>query len=161
MIKNEILERAKQERVYVFFDMDGVLADYDMTDVKPSDHNNQGFYFSKRPIKTNIRFAKKLSKKKNVKIGILSNCYYPRQKEEKLAWLKLYAPFFKEENIHVIVYETMLIPGQDKKELKNIYLEKMQQNKKMAMFLIDDDIQNLKYINKNKITPVHVSSILK
>ena len=141
--------------------MDGVLADYDMTDVKPSDNNNEGFYFSKRPIKTNIKFAKKLSKIKNITLCILSNCYYPRQKQEKLDWLKIFAPFFKEENIHIIVYEKMLKPGQDKKELKNIYLEKMHGKIACQMFLIDDDIQNLKYINKSKITPVHVSSILK
>lgn len=83
MLLEKIKSFAKSQNVRVYFDMDGVLADYDLLDYGPTE-KKEGFYSHKRPIKSTIKIAEHLSKIQNVEVCILSNCVYTNQRQRKV-----------------------------------------------------------------------------
>ena len=150
-------DNAKQ---LVLFDMDGVLAEYVAGEERAIIDEVKGVYLNKRPMKSIINIAEDLNKRNNITIGILSSCEYPSQVIEKKEWLKKYASFIAEENIHIIVWcdddyarETRRFAKLDK--LKNIMCDYDK------VFLIEDTHENIKAIN-NEIPNVahHISELI-
>ena len=160
MIINEIKAQSKTKAITVLFDMDGTLTEYGIGEKPDIVANKPLFYYNKRPIKSTISIAKKLSQMKNVTVGILSNCYYREQREDKLRWLEKHLPFISKENIHIIVYSEETFEKEQKNYLKVNYIKSHIVNQKI--YLIED---NHKIINAtNEIIPntaYHISTLLK
>lgn len=162
MLFNEIKEIAKLNSVYVFFDMDGVLAEFETREYDKIKRGDADYFTKSRPIKNTIKFAKKLSKVKNITVGIMSNCYSKVQREDKKTWLKKYMPFIKEENINIISYNEVEFIKEEKDLLKGNYLTNKYKKLKAKIFLIEDNINIIKATNKNfkNISCHHVSMII-
>lgn len=128
-----------KEKVHIFVDMDGVIADYDFGNVSHFD--------KKRPVLTNIKTFEELSKLSNVSLYILSVCRKNPQIAEKNNWLDQYAPFFKKENRFVLSKEKYVDLAS--KEIKTAFLKKkIEELKDEAVLVVDDDNGILKYFSK-------------
>ncbi len=134
-ILEEIKEYATYNKVNLYVDMDGVIAEYDFG--KPLD------FLNKRPLLSNIELLRKISQIDNVKMHILSICKKDSQIEEKNVWLDKYAPFFDKENRHIISKETY--QNTSSSNLKINFLKEIKNFK----ILIDDDNDILKKVSKN------------
>ena len=55
MLKKEIINKSKTEKVLIFFDMDGVLAEYGAGEKGLILNNTPNFYLNKRPIQTTLK----------------------------------------------------------------------------------------------------------
>lgn len=128
-----IKDKYPSEKIDIYVDMDGVIADYNVGHVD---------YLNKRPITTNINTLKKLSLNDNITMHILSVCRKNSDIEDKNIWLNKYAPFFQKENRHIISKE--INPGLSSKELKFNFLKDI----KKAIVFIDDDNDILKYVHE-------------
>lgn len=153
----EIKTRAKSQKVKVYFDMDGTLAEYDAEDKEKILSNQAGLYLTKRPLKSIINVADKLAKIDNIEICIVSNCHFKEQKEEKLLWLEKYTPFIKKENINIIVFNDMIFSKEEKDFLKaNLIISNLKQNE--FAYLIEDDHKIIRATNKfSNIKACHMS----
>ena len=153
----EIKTKAKSQKVKVYFDMDGTLAEYDVEDKEKILYNQAGLYLTKRPLKSIINVADKLAKIDNIEICIVSNCHFKEQKEEKLLWLEKYTPFIKKENINIIVFNDMIFSKEEKDFLKaNLIISNLKQNE--FAYLIEDDHKIIRATNKfSNIKACHMS----
>ena len=153
----EIKTRAKSQKVKVYFDMDGTLAEYDAEDKEKILSNQAGVYLTKRPLKSIIYVANKLAKIDNIEICIASNCHFKEQKEEKLLWLEKYTPFIKKENINIIVFNNIIFSKEEKDFLKaNLIISNLKQNE--FAYLIEDDHKIIRATNKfSNIKACHMS----
>lgn len=156
----EIKTRAKSQKVKVYFDMDGTLAEYDAEDKEKILSNQAGVYLTKRPLKSIINVADKLAKIDNIEICIASNCHFKEQKEEKLLWLEKYTPFIKKENINIIVFNDMIFSKEEKDFLKaNLIISNLKQNE--FAYLIEDDHKIIRATNKfSNIKACHMSMFM-
>ena len=161
MLLDKILEISKKQKIYVFFDMDGVLVEYPLDREKRRYQPGTDFYTNNRPIRYTLAVAEKLSKENNVEVGIISNCPLAEQIEQKKSWLKKFAPFIKEENINIICYENIAFDPATKNELKGYLLK---EKKKFGDYciLIEDDLRNIVAINNyfDDEVAFHVSNII-
>ena len=137
MLLDEIKKLAQEKQTYVFFDMDGVLAEFDATVYQKIKKGEADVFLKTRPIKTTIKFAKKLRKIKNVQVCIMSNCYSKIQKKDKIVWLSKHLPFINKENINIIVYEEVKFKKEEKDLLKGNFLTEKYKDKAINMFLIE------------------------
>ena len=153
----EIKTKAKSQKVKVYFDMDGTLAEYDAEDKEKILSNQAGVYLTKRPLKSIINVADKLAKIDNIEICIASNCHFKEQKEEKLLWLEKYTPYIKKENINIIVFDDMIFGKEEKDFLKaNLIISNLKQNE--FAYLIEDDHKIIRATNKfSNIKACHMS----
>ena len=133
-IINEIKTMAKDQKIYIYVDMDGVIAEYDFG--RPLD------FLNKRPLLGNIKVLEEISKIPNVEMHILSICKKDSQINDKNVWLDKYAPFFKKENRNVLSKETYT--DRSSSELKVDFLNNIESFK----ILIDDDNGILKEVDK-------------
>lgn len=133
-IINEIKTIAKNQKIDIYVDMDGVIAEYDFG--RPLD------FLNKRPLLGNIKVLEEISKIPNVKMHILSICKKDSQINDKNLWLDKYAPFFKKENRNVLSKETYT--DRSSSELKVDFLNNIESFK----ILIDDDNGILKEVDK-------------
>ena len=158
MILETIENLSKDNNVRVYFDMDGVLASYDM--ITGLDYAEKGFYTNKRPILASIQFAQYLSKIKNVEVYILSNCHYTYQRNEKLEWLQRHAPFIKKDNINIICFEEFN-EDVDLIKLKANFFEETRKLTNDKLIIIDDDIRHLNQMQQvETLLPYHVSALI-
>lgn len=134
---NKIKELCEKEKLVLFVDMDGVIASFEFG--KPLDFKN------KRPLYTNIGKLEKINSLNNIELHILSVCRDDYQIEEKINWLRKYAPFFKVENVHILSKHGRLDIRSS--QMKSEFLKEYKTDKKMA--LIDDDIRVLKKVNED------------
>lgn len=137
MYLKKYLKQYKNKQIKLFIDMDGVIADYIFGSAKD--------YDLKRPLKSNIKKLKKISKLKNVELFIFSATRMSEGFNQKNSWLNKYAPFFKNENRIIISRE-----ANDMKEssaLKAEYLSKYPKDDSLII-VIDDDPKNLKAIHQ-------------
>lgn len=125
----------KDKKIVIFVDIDGVIASYDFG--KPLD------FINKRPLSSNIKTLKQVSKLENVELRILSICRLDKQIDEKNNWLDKYAPFFEKNKRTIISKESN--SNYSAKELKLNYLKSL--NFKEQIIFIDDDNEVLKTIN--------------
>ncbi len=132
---NLINEKYKNEKLDIYVDMDGVIAEYEI---------GKFDFLNRRPLINNINIFKKLSANKNITLNILSICREDFQIDEKNIWLDKNAPFFKHRN--VISKESH--PGKSSKELKYEFLKNIPQKDNKIIF-IDDDNDIIKYVHNN------------
>jgi hypothetical protein len=146
----DFINENKDKIIDIYFDMDGVLAEYDIGNFD---------YESIRPINTSIMFVKSLLDYKNINIYILSICKTDNVIKQKIDWFKKYMDFFNKDNILLLSKENKDISSE---EYKSNYL-KENTNKDHLNIVIDDDIRIIKAIKKNNedINVFHVSSIIK
>ncbi|MEG1143456.1 MAG: hypothetical protein RSD96_02640 [Bacilli bacterium] len=161
-ILDEIKNKAKEisaEKIFIFVDMDGVIADYRFGERINIKNNVPGTYFNKRPITTAIQRLLEISKDNNVELFILSSCLYNEQAIEKDKWLDIHAPFFKKENR---IY-TISINSENRKQLKvDRIQEKLNENSSAFSVLIDDTHEIL-FLAQNELgkrfAPFHVITL--
>ena len=134
---NLIEKMAKDEKIIIYVDMDGVIASYDFG--RPLDFAN------KRPLKTNIKTLEKVNCLKNVELHILSVCRKKREVKDKNEWLDKYAKFFDKDKRIILDKESN--PTLTSKELKLNYLKTLNYNDKVIF--IDDDNEVLRFIRDN------------
>lgn len=160
MLKDEIIEKAKQKPFRVYFDMDGVCSEERTGEHDLIVANAKDFYLNKRPMKTMLKVMKELHDA-GVEVGILSSCWYLEQADQKRQWLKTNAPFVKEENEHFVVYETITFTKEEKPYLKAWELEKITKGYDGEFLLIEDRHANVKAVNKyfGKFVAEHVSCL--
>lgn len=101
----------------------------------------------------------RLSKIPNVEVCILSNCHYQEQKEEKIEWLRVYAPFIRPENIFIIVLSNENYTSDNKHFLKGNKIKKILSSDETA-FLIEDDHRVIKATRSLGIDAEHVSMLI-
>ena len=83
----DVIRKLKDNKIKIFVDMDGVIADYDV--------GNPSRYDIKRPLISNITKLEKVAKIERVELFILSVSRKNVGIEEKNIWLDKNAPFFK------------------------------------------------------------------
>ena len=136
MYIKEYLKQFNNKKIKLFVDMDGVLADYIFGSAKD--------YNLKRPLFSNIKKIKKISKNKNIQLFILSMARYSDGINQKHWWLDKYAPFFKKENRIIISREANNM--EESATLKAQFFSTYPRED-CVLILIDDDPKNLKKIN--------------
>ena len=143
-------------KVSIFVDMDGVVADYRFGEGENIKNNKPGLYLNKRPIYTTINNLQRINDEIDCEMFILSSCLYKEQAEEKSLWLAKYMPFIKKENKIFILSENF----ESRKKLKiDKIREKLDLNECELAILIDDthDILFLALSElKEKVIPLHV-----
>lgn len=163
MLEDKIIKLTKNDKVIVFFDMDGVCAEYGADEGHLIKENYPGFYFTKRPIKSVLAIMKRISEIRNVQVRILSNCYFPEQKQDKINWLAKYAPFIKTENITIITLNEEEYTSETKDFIKGNYIKKITAGSNAHLFLIEDDHGIIKATKKllPNVQANHVSTLIK
>lgn len=135
---NLIKEMATKKDLMIFFDMDGVLAEYGIG-------KNPFDFLNKRPLKQNIATIEEVSTIENVEVHVLSVCREDSQIEEKNIWLDKNAPFFKKENRNIISRASK--DWMPSKDIKLNFLKEVKTDKQII--LVDDDNGVLKNIKDN------------
>ena len=132
MFFEEEIKKLGDNKIKIFVDMDGVIADY-----------NVGYamdYHQKRPLTSNIEKLEKVSKMENVEMHILSVARLNVGVEEKNIWLDEVAPFFKKENRNIIPREENGFMAA--KDLKLLFMKNLEKDGSIIV-VIDDDPQIL------------------
>lgn len=123
-------------KVKIFWDMDGTCASMEMH--KLAHKLDEGFFYSKRPIKTMIRLMEKFHKL-GAQTYILSFCGYSYQREDKMNWLQKYCDFIAEDNIIIIPRkESNVKSSESKQTLKAEYLKDYVTSSDIV-YMIDDN----------------------
>ena len=150
MIFNDYLKENEDNIIDIYFDMDGVFAEYQIGN----------FDYSKiRPIKSVIKVMNDLIDK-GINVKVLSICKTNKIREDKYVWIDKYTPFLDRDNLILISKEEY--PNFKSEELKSNYL-KENVIKNHVNILIDDDSRIIwKVVDNNPDVKVfHVSSIIK
>ena len=144
-------------KVNIYIDMDGVVADYDMLGFEKN-KDEPDIYLNKRPITTVIKILEEVNNLDNVNLYILSVSRNEKQIPGKVKWLEKNMPFITKEQINILPRE-----GNDFKpahELKRIFL-KGNTSEEEINIMIDDSHTVLYDLNKlGNIIPLHITSIL-
>lgn len=138
MVIDQIKEQAKYGKVVVLFDMDGVIAEFGSNEKKFILSNHPEFFLHRRPIKTIINIIEDLNNFENITLGIVSNCFFEEQKQDKITWLKKHLPFLKEENICIIKLNEEKYTKETKDFIKAKYIEKNWKKDDLIYFFEDD-----------------------
>ena len=146
----DYINENSDKTIDIYFDMDGVLAEYDIGNFD---------YENIRPIDTAISFVKGLLDYKNINIYVLSVCKEDNVVNQKIEWFKKHMNFLNKDNIILLSKENKDISSD---EYKSNYL-KENINKTHLNIVVDDDIRIIKVIKKNneEVNIFHVSSIIK
>ena len=128
MYLKEELKKYENNKIDIYVDMDGVIADYNVGVAYD--------YDKKRPLYTSLEKLEEISKLTNVTLHILSITRMTAGREEKNIWLDKYAPFFLKENRNIISREENNF--EESSNLKVNYLKKLDKDNKIII-LIDDD----------------------
>lgn len=148
----QYIEDIKDKEIDIYFDMDGVLAEYDIGNFD---------YNTIRPLKSIIKIVEDLISD-GINVKILSICKTDEIIGEKKEWLKKYMPFFDLKNAIFISKENENYSNYSSKELKSNYL-KDNINKNRINIVVDDDNEIIKYIKKNntEIKIFQISSLIR
>ena len=138
MFFEEEIKKLGNNRIKIFVDMDGVIADYNVGYAKD--------YHQKRPLISNIEKLEKVSKMKNVEMNILSVARLNVGVEEKNIWLDEVAPFFKKDNRNIIPREENGFMAA--KDLKILFIKNLERDGSIIV-VIDDDPQILHEMQMN------------
>lgn len=137
MYLKEYLKQFGDNKIKLYVDMDGVVADYIFGSAQD--------YDKKRPLYDNIDKLEIVSKMPNVETFIFSATRYSSGIAQKHWWLDIHAPFFKKENRIIISREENNM--RDSSILKAEYLANCERDGSI-LILIDDDPKNLKDVRK-------------
>lgn len=161
MLADRIKELTKLKQVVLFCDMDGVLVEYNIDQKSDIVNNVPKTYFNNRPLTHTINNLKLLGQMPNVTVAILSNCYHKEQRNEKIEWLKIHAPFISQENVHIIVYAEQKFEKSSKDFLKARKISEIIYGKDVVPILIEDNHEIIKATNSIlPNTAYHVSEII-
>ena len=138
MIIYDVLKQYENEKIKIYVDMDGCIADYDVG--VPKD------YDKKRPLISNLSKLEEISKMPNIQLFILSVTRMNTGIEEKNKWLDQFAPFFKKENRNIISREKYNFE-KDSPTLKCEFIKNIKRDSSIIM-MIDDDPEVLHRIRK-------------
>lgn len=133
----EIKEAAKTKPVLCLFDMDGTCVEYGSGEKAQILANKKDFFKFKRPLKSILKKMKVLSKTKNVRVGILSNCYFEEQHLDKIFWLKNNAPFIAQNDIHIVVLNNETYTTDTKDFIKANYIKQIAAPNEKVFFFED------------------------
>ena len=91
------------ERLNIYCDMDGVLADFnaEINAVERFD-KEKGFFKKLKPLEKNVKALRELIVNVNCNVYILSASPNARADKDKIAWLKIYVPEMVRENIIIV-----------------------------------------------------------
>ena len=120
--------KSKYERLKIYVDMDGVIADYIVGEARD--------YDKKRPLVSNIKLLENIAKEPNIEMYILSVSRMNDGVEQKEYWLDKYAPFFEKDNRVIIPREKNEFATAT--ELKLNYIKNVER-KGEVIIVIDDD----------------------
>lgn len=140
MYLKEYLKKFKNQKIKIYVDMDGVIADYEVGTPRDFD--------KKRPLISNISKLEDISKMDNVELFILSITRMDQGYEEKNIWLDIHAPFFKKENRVIISRESNDFASSY--DLKTNYLKKLERDGSILIVIDDDPIVLTKIAEKNE-----------
>lgn len=138
MLIYDVLKQYENEKIKIFVDMDGCIADYEVG--FPKD------YDLKRPLVTNISKLEKISQMPNIQLYILSVTRMNKGIEEKNKWLDQFAPFFKKGNRNILSREKYSFK-KDSPTLKYEFIKSIKRDDS-KIIIIDDDPEVLKKIRK-------------
>ncbi len=164
MLVDEIKQTAKENKVNLFFDMDGTLVEYETGKKDAIINNLPNVYINARPLKSVLKQVKSLSKNKNITIYIVSNCHYHEQEQEKLAWLNKHMPYVKKENIKILVLSEMEFTTKEKPFLKSKYIKTIMEKEPASVnYFIEDDVPIIRasMTALPELKVVHVSTFVK
>ena len=145
----DYINKFDNEKIDIYFDMDGVFAEYDIGNFD---------YSTIRPIKSVINIMKNLQEK-GINVNILSICKNNKIVDEKYSWINKYLSFFKKDNAYFLSKEEY--KDLESNELKSNFL-KDKTNKEHINILVDDDSVIIKKVTKDNkdIKVFHVSSLI-
>lgn len=155
-----IKKERKMEKIMIFVDMDGVIADYRFGEGISIRLNKKGTYLNKRPITTTINSLKILSQQENIELSVISSCLFKDQVKEKDIWLDKYADFLKKENRIYVIADDFESRIQLKVDKIKDYMSK---NKEVLTILIDDTHEVLFLAQKqldSRFIPMHVITLI-
>lgn len=159
MFKEEIKNLGANKQVLVLFDMDGTLVEYGQGEKPLILNNTPSFYLNKRKLSTTCKIVEEISKYKNVTVGIMSNCYFDEQKQDKITWLSIHLPFLKQENIYINVYKNIDYKKEEKDFIKYNRIKTIEGFDQI--FLIEDEHNIIKATNKlSPNTAHHISELI-
>lgn len=138
MLIYDVLKQYENEKIKIYVDMDGCIADYEVG--APKD------YDTKRPLITNLSKLEKISQMPNIQLYILSVTRMNKGIEEKNKWLDQFAPFFNKENRNILSREKYNFE-KDSPTLKYEFIKKIKRDNS-KIILIDDDPEILKRIRQ-------------
>ena len=96
---------SKYNRVALFVDMDGTIAEYRIFSLDYITVETRGLFLESKPLYPVISVLEKLNKIENLDIYILSLSRSKIIIEEKRIWLKKNVPFIKEDNYIILCRE--------------------------------------------------------
>ncbi len=157
----EEIEKIKENysnKIAIFVDMDGVVADYRFGEGKNIENNVPGTYLNKRSISTAINILKEVNNTFDFDMYILSSCRYDEQAIEKSKWLEKNMPFIDKKHQLFVVSNTF----EDRKMLKINKIKEIINNKYVKAIMIDDTHDILFLAIKelgDKVIPYHVITL--
>ena len=129
MIIYDVLKKYENQKVRMYVDMDGVVADYDV--------GIAAEYDKKRPLVSNIAKLKDVSEMPNVELHILSVTRMSEGIQQKNDWLDIFAPFFKRENRNILSREEVNFE-KNALELKYEFISTLERDDSQIIFIDDD-----------------------
>lgn len=141
-----------EDMKYLFIDMDGVLAEYNVRGSVILDNWFEGDIFLQlKPVIPMVNKIYELSKRKDISIFILSAVPSREASDEKIAWLVKYYPFLKRENWYFV--------GETKRKID--YLDEICCGiDKSDVYLLEDNHETLVEAELRGYNAVHISTFL-
>lgn len=128
MFIKDFLKQFGNQKIILFVDMDGVIADYNVGQAKD--------YNKKRPLISSIKKLEKVSKMKNVEMYILSVTRMNSGIAEKHEWLDKFVPFIKKKNRYILSREAN--DFRLSRDLKTAYIKEVKKKGSVTVFIDDD-----------------------
>lgn len=128
MFIKDFLKQFGNQKIILFVDMDGVIADYNVGQAKD--------YNKKRPLISSIKKLEKVSRMKNVEMYILSVTRMNSGIAEKHEWLDKFVPFIKKENRYILSREAN--DFRLSRDLKTAYIKEVKKKGSVTVFIDDD-----------------------
>ena len=160
---NEVKEICeKYNKVALFIDMDGTIAEYKVYEDNYITTETKGVFLKAAPLNSIIEKFRTLSEIENLDLYILSLSRSKIIIEEKKKWLKKYAPFIKDENYIILCREKGEYNSENKEVVKS---EKMKEklNNYDFVILVDDEhkiLRRAKKELKDRGAVFHPSSVI-
>lgn len=156
----KIKSKKHKNKISIFVDMDGVIADYRFGEGVNIKSNKRGAYINKRPIKTTIENLRQLSKNLDIELYIISSCLFKEQMVEKNIWLNKYASFFKKKNRIYIVADNFEV----RKQLKVDKIKEYMNSTNDTLTILIDDTHDILFLAQRQLgesfLPMHVITLI-
>lgn len=137
---------------YLFIDMDGVVAEYNVRGSVVLDRwFEPDIFLNLKPVIPIIKKIYEISKRKDISLFILSAAPSREASDEKIAWLIKYMPFIPRDNWYFV--------GETKRKLE--YLDEICYNiDKSDVYLLDDTHETLYDAECRGYNSLHPSTFL-